>query len=189
MEIVYAIVLGTLFGFALQKCGAANPQRIIDMLRLRDFHLAKVITFAIGFSSLGLFLLLAAGIIPAEHLSVKSAYVGVIIGGLILGAGWALSGFCPGTGITALGALRRDALWFVLGGLVGAFLYTLVHASLASTFLFDKIAGGKATLAQTEVEKYNALAPSLSPLIVAGGLGLAFIVIAFVLPLRKEKDN
>ena len=41
MEIVKAIFIGLLFGFILQKSGAANPQRIIDMLRLKDFHLMK----------------------------------------------------------------------------------------------------------------------------------------------------
>ena len=50
-QIVLAAVFGLLFGFILQKSGAANPQRIIDMLRLKDSHLVKVILFAIGFSS------------------------------------------------------------------------------------------------------------------------------------------
>ncbi len=52
MNIVLAIILGLLFGFILQKAGAANPQRILGMLRLNDLHLAKVILFAIGINKL-----------------------------------------------------------------------------------------------------------------------------------------
>ena len=45
MNIILAIVLGLLFGFILQKIGAANPQITINMLRLKDFHLMKAIFF------------------------------------------------------------------------------------------------------------------------------------------------
>ncbi len=57
MNIILAIVLGLAFGIALDQAKASNPQKIIGMLRLKDFHLMKVILFAIGFSSLLLFIL------------------------------------------------------------------------------------------------------------------------------------
>lgn len=182
MEIILAILIGSFFGFVLQKSGAANPQRIVGMLRLKDFHLMKTIFLAIGLSSLLLFVLLVLGWINPGHLSVKTAYVGVALGGGIMGMGWAISGFCPGTGLVAAGALRRDALFFILGGLVGAGLFIVVYAPLASTALFEKIAGGKATLAATGVEKYSALLPALPALAVAGTLAVLFILIAWRLP-------
>ena len=49
-------------------------------------------------------------------MSVKACYLGVLIGGLILGLGWAHSCNCPGTGVAATG--RIDARVFLLGGLV-----------------------------------------------------------------------
>lgn len=185
MEIVKAVLLGFLFGFILQKAGAANPQKIINMLRLRDLHLMRAIFLGIGISSLGLFALMAAGIIDPSHLSVKSSYIGVIAGGLFLGAGWAISGFCPGTGVVAAGAGRLDALFFILGGLVGAFLFTLSYASLKGTFLFNKL-GGKITLVATGNEKYASLFPSVSAIAVAGGIAVAFIAIAIILPAKEK---
>ncbi|MEN8198767.1 MAG: DUF6691 family protein [Thermodesulfobacteriota bacterium] len=185
MNIVLAVCLGFFFGFVLQKTGAANPQKIINMLRLRDFHLMKAIFLGIGLSSLGLFGLISAGIIDPGHLSVKSSYTGVIAGGVLLGMGWALSGFCPGTGVVAAGSGRRDALVFILGGLAGAFLFTLSYASLKGTFLFNKL-GGKVTLAATGNEKFAALFPAISPLALAGGIALLFITIGLILPRTRN---
>jgi len=184
MNIVLAIVLGLLFGFVLQKIGAANPQRIIDMLRLKDFHLMKAILFGIGFSSLVLFILLNIGAVDSTNLSVKASYTGVIIGGAILGLGWAISGFCPGTGIVAAGAGRKDALFFILGGLLGAFVFTVLYASLKTTFLFADL-GGKATLAATGNVKFAALLPSMPGIAIAGGIGIILIVIAWILPVKQ----
>lgn len=185
MTVILAIIIGLFFGFVLQKVGAADPRLILGMLRFRNLHLMKAILLAIGLSSLALFGLLALGLIDAGHFSVKSSYVGVIVGGAILGAGWAMAGFCPGTGVVAAGAGRKDALVFIAGGLLGAFVFTLVYGMLKATFLFDKL-GGKATLADTTNSKYPVLIDNVPAIAVAGGIALVFIVIAFLLPAPKK---
>lgn len=181
MTIFLAIILGLLFGFALQRVGATNPANIINMLRLTDLHLMKAIFFAIGVSSTLLFVLMSIGAIDAGHLSVKSSYIGVIVGGILLGAGFAVAGYCPGTGLTALADGRKDALFFLGGGFLGALIYTLVYGSIKGTWLFDKIAGGKVMLA-TGSDTYQALVPTISGTLLAAGLGIAFMLIAWVLP-------
>jgi len=183
MTIILAIILGLFFGFALQRVGATNPQNIINMLRLTDLHLMKAIFFAIGISSAILFLLMAAGFIDAGHLSVKSSYIGVIIGGALLGLGFAVAGYCPGTSLTALADGRKDALFFVGGGLVGALIYTLVYGSIKGSWLFDKIAGGKVMLA-TGSDKFPALIHVIPGTLLAAGIGVLFMVIAWKLPDR-----
>ena len=189
MNLLLAIVIGFLFGFVLQKVGAANPQRIIDMLRLKNFHLMKTILLGIGLSSLILFLLMTFGLIENTNFSVKSAYIGVIIGGGILGLGWVISGFCPGTGVVAAGAGRKDALFFILGGLLGAIVFTVMFEYLSPTFLFNKIGGGKSTLAETGIEKYITLIPELPSIVVAGSIAILFIFIAWKLPEKLDAKN
>ena len=187
MDILRAILLGLLFGMALQRVGATNPQNIINMLRLADLHLMKAILLAIGVSSIGLFLGMSIGWIDPGHLSIKASFVGVIVGGGILGAGFALSGFCPGTGLGALAEGRRDALWFIAGGLLGALVYTILYGQIADSFLFNEIAGGKVTLAQTSATP--ALIANIPGVVVGCGLGAIFIVIAAVLPHRLGKSE
>ncbi len=186
MNITLAIFLGFFFGFVLQKAGAASPSRIIDMLRFKDLHLMKAILLGIGLSSGILFLLLKGGFADSAHLSVKSAYIGVIAGGLLLGFGWAFAGFCPGTAIVGLGAGRKDAWFFVSGGLIGAWLYSLLYGKIASSALFADI-GGKSTLAATGNAKFPVLIDQYAGELVAGGIALLFIIIAFALPLLKKR--
>jgi len=181
MTIFLAIILGIFFGFALQRVGATNPQNIINMLRLTDLHLMKAIFFAIGISSTLLFLLMTVGAIDVGHLSVKSSYIGVIVGGALLGLGFAVAGYCPGTGLAALADGRKDALFFVGGGLLGALIYTLVYGGIKGSWLFDKIAGGKVMLA-TGSDKFQALLPIIPGTLLAAAIGVTFMLIAWKLP-------
>ena len=120
MEIILAIVIGAAFGAVLDRIGATNPNLIGKMLNLTNLHLMKTILLAIGVASVLTFAGQMAGLVDVGNMSVKTAYAGVFIGGLMLGFGWALSGFCPGTGVCAAAAGRRDAWAFVAGGLLGA---------------------------------------------------------------------
>ena len=180
MDILWAVVLGTIFGFVLQRIGAADPNKIIGMLRLTDMHLAKTILTGIGVSSSILFLGMAAGVIDSAHLSVKSMHIGVMAGGAIMGLGWAISGFCPGTGVVAAGSGRKDSLFFLLGGLAGAGAFTAMYGCLAKTVLFTGILGGKVTLAQNA--KYGALVGGINGTLLALIIGISLIVVSLILP-------
>lgn len=190
MELFLAISLGLLFGFALNRAGATNPENIINMLRLTDTRLMKAILFAIGLASIGLFAGLFAGFISPAHISIKTAYIGVGIGGALLGIGFAIAGYCPGTGLAALATGRKDAFFFVLGGLLGAFAYTLSYAWLKEhTAILEPIAGGAVSLATTGNEKYDALLPHINGSLLGIIFGTLFIAIAYILPISLRKTE
>lgn len=186
MEILLAIVLGTAFGAVLDRIGASNPAVIGKMLALINLNLMKTILLAIGFASVLMFGGQMLGLVDVGHMSVKTAYVGVFIGGLLLGFGWALSGYCPGTGVAALGTGRRDAFAFIAGGLLGAAAYMVTYPSWKSSGLLDAVAGGAVTIGPVPGSKYEGLI-SLPGDVVGIVLGLVFIVIAFMLPNRLSK--
>ncbi len=186
MDIILAIILGSLFGFALHRVGATNPQVIINMLRLTDLHLVKVILFAIAVSSTLMFIGMAAGLIDPAHLSVKANYWGVFAGGVILGVGWVLAGYCPGTGVAAIGDGRKDAIFFVFGGLCGAFIYMLVFSKFKDTYLLENILGGKVTLALTPNESFKALITGVPGVLIAVIVALALGLAAWRLPEKSS---
>lgn len=179
MDIVLAIVIGGAFGFVLERVGAANPQKIIGMLRLTDLHLMKVILGAIAFSSALLFIGLETGLVDAGHISIKDVNMGVVYGGILLGLGFAIAGYCPGTSLCALGVGRRDAIWFVLGGLLGALLFTLLYSAIKDAGLLTDIAG-KTSLAATG-STYGSVLDSGW---IAVGIAVVLGVVAWLLPSK-----
>lgn len=137
--------VGFLFGAALYLSGLAEPDRIIGTLRLKDFHAMRTIAVFILTSMLGVWVLQQGGL---AHMSVKPAAMWlVLIGGSLLGVGFGLSGFCPGTGLACAAAGRLDAVVSVLGMLLGALVFILLYAWIA-----QPLAGvwdyGKVTLAE-----------------------------------------
>ena len=182
--IVLAIVIGAAFGFTLDRVGATNPGYIIRMLNFSNLHLMKTILLAIGVASVLMFAGLLLGWVNVGHLSVKTAYVGVFVGGLLLGIGFAVSGFCPGTGLVAAATGRKDALFFILGGLLGAGAYMGSYAWVASTGILGKILGGKTTLGKVSGTDYPAILTFLSGELIGITVGVALVVIALLLPAR-----
>lgn len=183
MSLVLAILVGAAFGATLDRIGATNPNWITRMLTLRNLHLMKTILLAIGTGSVLMFAGQMLGLVEVGHMSVKTAYIGVFLGGLMLGAGWAASGYCPGTGVCAAGSGRRDALFFIAGGLLGAAAYMVTYPTWKASGLLDPILGGKTTVGAVPGADYPSLL-NLPGDVVGLVLGAGFIAIAFLLPDR-----
>ena len=186
MENVLAIILGLLFGYVLYWVGASSPKKLIAMLRLQDLSIMKIIVFGIGFASVLLSVFCMLGLCNTDHLSVKGVHLGVIIGGLFFGIGFGTVGTCPGTCVAATaGGGFRKALSAVLGGLLGAWAFSMTYGFWKSRGLFAVMDWGKLTLFQIS-DKY----PSVFSIGYAGLLlvGILFIAVAFFLPVNME-DN
>ncbi|APZ54214.1 YeeE/YedE thiosulfate transporter family protein [Salipiger abyssi] len=181
MQIVLAILIGAAFGFVLDRVGATNPNVIGGMLTLRRLRLMKTILLAIGTGSILMFGGQMLGLVDVAHMSVKASYIGVFIGGLLLGAGWAASGYCPGTGVCAVGAGRKDAFFYIAGGLLGAAAYMATYPAWKASGLLDDIAGGKVTLGAVPGSEFDGLF-AVSGDLLGIALGLVFVLVAFVLP-------
>lgn len=122
-------LIGIAFGATLFLSGLANPDKIVGTLRLKDFHVMRVIAVFVLVGMLGTWIL---SLFDAANFSVKPAYVlSVLLGGGLLGIGFGLTGYCPGTGIACAAAGRVDALFSLVGMLLGALAYILVYPWLA----------------------------------------------------------
>ena len=120
-------LIGAIFGAALFLGGLADPDKIIGTLRLKDFHAMRTIAVFVLVGMLGTWGLEQAGF---AHFSVKpAALVAVTIGGALLGIGFGLTGYCPGTGLACAAAGRIDALITVIGMFFGALVFILIYPS------------------------------------------------------------
>lgn len=115
----WPIAFGVAFGFVLSRVGATDYDAITSMFRLRDLHLAKVMMLAIALSSAGFAWLrrhrpLHPSGAPLNQ-TTKPMTSSLPVGALLFGAGWALSGTCPGTALAQVGEGRLAALATLAG--------------------------------------------------------------------------
>jgi uncharacterized protein len=123
-KLLLGLGTGAAFGALLHKGGADTSDAIVAQLLGRDFRIAKLMGTAIAVGGLATHALVRAG---KSKLEVKPLKLGsIVVGGTLFGAGLAAFGYCPGTGVAAAGAGRRDAIAGVLGMLAGAALFVRV---------------------------------------------------------------
>ena len=121
MTLGYGLLSGIIFGIFLQKAQVLRYDKQIGAMRFIDMTIFKFMLSSIIVSAIGLYLLKDLGLIK---LSVKGTSIGAqLVGGSLFGVGWGLLGYCPGTAVGAVGEGRLDALWGILGMLLGAALY------------------------------------------------------------------
>ena len=131
--LVYGLITGVLFGFLLQKGRVLRYDKQLGALRLLDMTIVKFMFATVVVGMVGVYLFRDLGL---AKLAVKPTLLGAnILGGLIFGIGWGLLGYCPGTSAGALGEGRWDALWGILGMLVGAALYAEAFPFMKKTVL------------------------------------------------------
>ena len=126
-ETILALVLGVMFGFALNKAGLTRYSKIVGQFRLTDMTVLKFMMTALVVTALGVYPLRLLGIITFP--TVPATYiVGNLLGGVIFGVGMSLAGFCPGTLSAGAGEGKLDYLIpGFLGFLAGAVLFGMTY--------------------------------------------------------------
>lgn len=127
------LCFGIIFGFLLQKGGVGQYDILVGALLLRDFTVFKIILSAILVGMIGVFTMHRLGLVK---LHIKPLRYGPnIIGGLIFGLGFGLSGYCPGTGAVAFAQGSYDALFAMLGLVAGSYAYAEMSGFLGRNVL------------------------------------------------------
>lgn len=152
--ILIGLVMGIVFGFALEKARVFEPGMIVGQMQLTNFTMLKVFLTAVATG--GVVLALLNGL-DLTKLYPKGTFVWAdLVGGLMLGVGIALAGACPGTVMVQIGAGYRDALWTLLGGLFGALAFGYAEPALQPFLKAENY--GKITLADVTGLPYWPLA-------------------------------
>ncbi|MDF1823513.1 MAG: YeeE/YedE thiosulfate transporter family protein [Verrucomicrobiales bacterium] len=140
--LILSALFGIIFGFLLNKGRVTQYNVIVNLFRLKDFTVMKIMLTAIVVGGVGVFAMKGMGLIEAYQ--VKSAnLLGVALGSAIFGVGMALLGYCPGTGVAAMAAGRIHAvvgfLGMLAGGIVYAFSYGWVNENILSVAAMGKV--------------------------------------------------
>jgi uncharacterized membrane protein YedE/YeeE len=127
MSLVLAFVLGTGFGFFLERAGFGSARKLAAQFYLYDMSVFKVMFTAIVTAMLGVTYLGWLGWLDLSLVYlVPTHLVPQIVGGLVLGVGFVVGGYCPGTSVASLATGRIDGFVYAFG--IGA--GTLVYAEV-----------------------------------------------------------
>jgi hypothetical protein len=140
--VAIGLLMGVVFGFALEKSRVFEPGMILGQMQLRNFIMLKVFLTAVATGAVALAVLNGFGWVKLQPKA--AVYAADAIGGVVLGIGIALAGACPGTVLAQVGAGYRDAIFTLLGGLFGAVAYSYVEPALSASALASS--GGKILL-------------------------------------------
>jgi len=115
------VLIGIGFGVSLELAGFGDSRRLAAQFYLKDMRVLKTMFTGIVVAALLIFLAAAVGLLDFAQISVTQTFLWPgIIGGLIMGVGFIVGGYCPGTSLVSAASFKIDGLFFLVGTILGA---------------------------------------------------------------------
>lgn len=163
--LLVALGLGFGFGWFLERAGFGSSCRLCAQFYLYDMTVLKVMFTAIITAMVGLWGLSAAGLLDLSMVYLTPTSIGAqLVGGLLLGAGFIIGGYCPGTSVTAAATGSGDGVVFIGGFMAGLMIYAIAFPGLETWANSTSL--GELTLPQVFGIPYGALV--LGVVVMAG---------------------
>lgn len=147
-NLLLAFIIGIAFGFILESSGFSSSRKLAGLFYGYDTVVLKVF-FTAGITAMvGLLFFSLFGWIDMEMVYVNPTFLpSAIIGGLVMGAGFIMGGFCPGTSVCAAAIGKIDAIVFIAGLFIGVLLFTEGYPLLKNLYM----AGSKGDVKLSDV--------------------------------------
>jgi hypothetical protein len=129
--ILSGLLCGLIFGFALERAGFASACKLTAQLRFKDWAVFNVMFTAILVAAFGMYFLEMAGVLSKDQVYVPTTYLwATALGGVGVGAGMAIGGYCPGTSVVGFMSGKIDGLVFFVGIIIGTWLFAGAYDDL-----------------------------------------------------------
>lgn len=159
-NLIIALLAGIGFGFVLEQAGFSSTKKLVGLFYGYDFTVLKVFFTAGVTAMIGVLFLNHLGLLDLSLIYINPTFLwSALIGGAIMGVGFIIGGFCPGTSVCAAAIGKLDGLAFVFGGALGVLIFAEGYP------MFEKI----------------YLAEAWGPVLVYEQLGMSRILFGFIL--------
>ena len=213
-NLIIAMVIGILFGVILEQAGFSTSKKLVGLFYGYDFTVLRVF-FTAGFTAMiGIIVLDHFGLIDTNLIYINPFFVGsALVGGLIMGLGFVIGGFCPGTSVCAAAIGKIDALYFILGGAIGIWIFAegyplwegfFKSGNLGAPQMFNSLGLSQsmfaflltaiallsfwgASIVENKVNRVKKATVRFTPYYVTlGAIGVIISVSAFMFPPRED---
>jgi rhodanese-related sulfurtransferase len=135
LNFIVAILIGIAFGFILEQAGFSTSKKLVGLFYGYDFTVLRVFFTAGITAMIGVIILANFGLLDTSLIFINPTFLwSAIIGGLIMGLGFVIGGFCPGTSICAAAIGKIDAMIFVAGSFIGVFIFAESYPLLETLY-------------------------------------------------------
>jgi hypothetical protein len=174
LSLVVAFITGIGFGFFLERGGFNSAKKLAAQFYFTDLTVFKVMFTAIITAMVGLYYLSVIGFLDLSLVYLTPTFLlPQVVGGLILGFGFVIGGYCPGTSCVAVSTGRIDGLVY-LGGIVFGILVFGEIFPLVSSF-YVSTAMGQITLPQITGLPYGLLVFLVVLMALGGFVGATWV--------------
>ncbi|MEP0985116.1 DUF6691 family protein [Ekhidna sp.] len=128
MKFIKFLILGVVFGITLTKSEVISWFRIYEMFRFQSFHMYGVIGSAVIFGIIIIQIIKQYEMksLDGRPILIEPKQRGIsryLIGGIIFGLGWALTGACPGPMFIMLGNGYGVFIVMIASAVLGTYMY------------------------------------------------------------------
>ncbi len=178
-NLVIALIIGVAFGFILEQAGFSSTKKLVGLFYGYDFTVLRVFFTAGTVALIGVILFSHFGLLNMDLIYINPTFLrAALVGGGIMGVGFIIGGFCPGTSICAAAIGKIDAMAFVLGAGIGIFIFAEFFPFFEETYKMQNMGA-------LRIDQYFSISPEL--------FGFIFTVIAiasfYLVTLIENKVN
>ena len=152
-DFVIAILLGIIFGFILEASGFSSSRNITGVFYGYNFVVLRVFFTAVIVAMVGFLYFDYFGWLDLSKIFILPTFLSpMILGGVIMGVGFIMGGFCPGTSFTAIAIGKLDGLVFAIGLYLGIYIFSLSFPLFENFF----VSGNMGNVTLTDVTGISA---------------------------------
>ena len=173
-SLILAFLIGIGFGFFLERAGFGSARKLVSQFYLDDLAVFKVMFTAIVTAMLGVTYLSWIGFLDLELVYLVPTYwIAQVVGGLLLGVGFVVGGYCPGTSVVSTATGKLDGVVFVLGFAAGTLGFALMFPLVKG--LYTAGDAGTKTLPQVLGIPHGILVFAVVLMAVGGFAGASWV--------------
>jgi hypothetical protein len=173
-NLMIAFIIGIGFGYVLEQGGFSSTRKLAGLFYGYDFTVLRVFFTAGVTAMVGVLLLEHLNLLNMQLIYVNPTFLwSALIGGGIMGAGFIIGGFCPGTSVCAAAAGRLDAMFFLVGSFIGIFAFTELYPYIKDIYLAENWGA-------VRIDAFLGLSKELFALILSAAAIGAFVGVRFI---------
>lgn len=174
LNLVVAFFVGIGFGYVLEQAGFSSTKKLVGLFYGYDFTVLRVFFTAGVTAMIGVLLLSHFNLLNIDIIYVNPTFLwSALVGGGIMGLGFVIGGFCPGTSVCAAAAGKLDAMVFILGSVLGVIAFTETYPLVENLYLAENWGA-------VRFDKFLGISPEFFAVIITVIAVGAFVAVRFV---------